>query len=265
MNYKKIYDALMRQAQSRPEPTQYTETHHIIPRSLGGENDPENLVALTARQHFLAHYCLWKAQEKGTEARRKMAYAFNLMRGNPNGNDNRYINSRLYASHRKEYSEMLSESRSGENNPMYGKTHSEEARQKLRESHIGENNPFYGQTHSEETIRKMSEARRGENNPCYGRTGELNPRYGKPISEEQKMKSSITLIESGLKTGKTKGYRINKRTGRYEAHACINGKQKYLGTFATPEEAQAVSLPVIKENLRNYKARLEALTLKKAA
>lgn len=33
----------------------YLETHHILPRSLGGKDTKENLVNLTAREHFLAH------------------------------------------------------------------------------------------------------------------------------------------------------------------------------------------------------------------
>ena len=37
------------------------ETHHIIPRCLGGSNDPSNLIDLTPREHFIAHSLL--AQE----------------------------------------------------------------------------------------------------------------------------------------------------------------------------------------------------------
>jgi hypothetical protein len=39
----------------------YTETHHIIPRCLGGSDAKENLIKLTLREHFLAHWLLWKA------------------------------------------------------------------------------------------------------------------------------------------------------------------------------------------------------------
>lgn len=41
--------------------TGYTEKHHILPRSLGGNNDPENLVILPARAHYVAHLILAKA------------------------------------------------------------------------------------------------------------------------------------------------------------------------------------------------------------
>ena len=36
----------------------YVERHHIIPRSLGGTDDPSNIVALTAREHLVAHMLL---------------------------------------------------------------------------------------------------------------------------------------------------------------------------------------------------------------
>lgn len=38
----------------------YTERHHIIPKSLDGNNSPENLVRLTAREHYICHRLLTK-------------------------------------------------------------------------------------------------------------------------------------------------------------------------------------------------------------
>lgn len=42
----------------------YTERHHIIPRCIGGKDTIDNLVELTMREHFLAHWMLWKAYPK---------------------------------------------------------------------------------------------------------------------------------------------------------------------------------------------------------
>ena len=39
----------------------YAESHHIIPRAKGGSDDPDNLIDLTAREHFIAHWMLWRA------------------------------------------------------------------------------------------------------------------------------------------------------------------------------------------------------------
>ncbi len=56
----------------------YTEKHHVTPRSLGGTNERENIVALTARQHFVCHLLLVKmttglAQQKMIAAARHMS------------------------------------------------------------------------------------------------------------------------------------------------------------------------------------------------
>ena len=36
------------------------QTHHLIPRYLGGSDDPENLVEVTTTQHAIFHYCNWR-------------------------------------------------------------------------------------------------------------------------------------------------------------------------------------------------------------
>lgn len=59
MEYSRVYEALIEHAQNHPSDG-YTEKHHIIPRCLGGSNDPQNIVRLTARQHFIAHLLLAK-------------------------------------------------------------------------------------------------------------------------------------------------------------------------------------------------------------
>ena len=55
----------------------YYENHHIKPRSLGGDNSKENMVLLTAREHFLAHYLLCKFT-KGVD-KKKMVWAFHRL------------------------------------------------------------------------------------------------------------------------------------------------------------------------------------------
>ena len=57
----------------------YTEKHHIIPRSLGGSNDIDNLVRLTAKQHFICHKLLTKMFKIGTNEYYKMLNAFCMM------------------------------------------------------------------------------------------------------------------------------------------------------------------------------------------
>lgn len=65
MNYQKIYDALVQKRRENPldKKIQYCERHHIVPQSNGGGNDKENLINLTAREHFFAHELLVKIYE----------------------------------------------------------------------------------------------------------------------------------------------------------------------------------------------------------
>ena len=55
--YQKWYDQLIDRARNRTIEG-YVERHHIVPRSLGGTNEKSNLVALTAREHLIAHMLL---------------------------------------------------------------------------------------------------------------------------------------------------------------------------------------------------------------
>lgn len=55
----------------------YSERHHIIPKSLGGSDKKDNLIRLTAREHFVCHMLLVKMTTG--EAKKKMSRAFWLM------------------------------------------------------------------------------------------------------------------------------------------------------------------------------------------
>lgn len=57
--YTRWYYKIVNNAQIRESP-QIHETHHIIPKSLGGNNMKDNLVDLTLREHFLVHRLLPK-------------------------------------------------------------------------------------------------------------------------------------------------------------------------------------------------------------
>ena len=92
--YRKLYMQIITRAIERDPPEGYTEKHHILPRSIGGDNSPENLVVLTAREHFICHYLLPKFCIGG--AYYKMTNASMFFNGKANSGKG-YINSRLYA------------------------------------------------------------------------------------------------------------------------------------------------------------------------
>lgn len=61
MNYGRIYSQIMNNARDRHLGADtYTEKHHVLPRCMGGDDSGENIVVLTAREHFLAHWLLVK-------------------------------------------------------------------------------------------------------------------------------------------------------------------------------------------------------------
>lgn len=118
MNYRKIYENIIANRIDNP-PTGYAEKHHILPRSLGGGNTKENIVSLTAREHFICHFLLAKMYPKNTNSWYKMNHAFMIMKAS-NIDQYRYFNSRLYESCRNNFSSVMSQVQSGENNSQYG-------------------------------------------------------------------------------------------------------------------------------------------------
>jgi hypothetical protein len=86
MNYFLAYQRLIAKAKARVCPEGYVERHHILPRALGGSDDSSNLVALTAKEHFVAHVLLAKIHGG------IMWQAVIVMKGGKN----RYCNSRLF-------------------------------------------------------------------------------------------------------------------------------------------------------------------------
>lgn len=70
--YTSIYYSIIERSRNR-NISGYTEKHHIIPKSLGGTNNRNNLVLLTAREHYLCHVLLTKMTTG--ENKIKMLYA----------------------------------------------------------------------------------------------------------------------------------------------------------------------------------------------
>jgi hypothetical protein len=106
---------------------EYTEKHHITPKSMMGSNESDNLVKLTPREHYIAHLMLWKSFRN-----KQTAYAFNCMNTatkTKKGKITRYSNSKVYE-------KFLIES---------------------REKMMGENAPAFGMVRSVESIRRQSE------------------------------------------------------------------------------------------------------------
>jgi len=170
--YEKWYCGIIETARNR-KINEYTETHHILPRSLGGNNEPDNLVELTAREHFMCHWLLTKMHTG--QARGKMINALYMMQGQ-GPYQTRYkskITSRIYKNLREEYATYISNLNKGRKQPPEEKARqiaaitgrkrapfSEEWKENLSKNHKSKN-PDYNTAHSEETRKKMSEKAKG--------------------------------------------------------------------------------------------------------
>lgn len=59
MNYLKIYnDFIESRIANPPDEGEYSEKHHIIPRCMGGDDAPNNLIQLIPEDHFFGNYIL---------------------------------------------------------------------------------------------------------------------------------------------------------------------------------------------------------------
>ena len=103
MNHKWHYEALVNKARMRGKPEGYAERHHVVPRSLGGSNEPDNLVWLTAREHFVAHVLLANIHG-GSQWFSVLMFA---------AGEKRTVNSRLYEAAKKRHAIWMSEQYAG--------------------------------------------------------------------------------------------------------------------------------------------------------
>jgi hypothetical protein len=61
MDYKKHYINLIKTRLNRKlESGVYYEKHHIVPKCIGGSDRKENIIKLTAREHYIAHWLLYR-------------------------------------------------------------------------------------------------------------------------------------------------------------------------------------------------------------
>ena len=154
--YKVWHDNIIANAQSRVLDC-YKEKHHILPRCLGGNNKKENLVELTAKEHFIIHMLLCKFTFG--LAKRSMLYAFKAMSYYKKDGRNYKIYSRIASKLRaelkfsKEHIKNLSESHKG-------KKASSETKLKMSKIHKG-NKYRLGHKISYKTKQKLSKMRTG--------------------------------------------------------------------------------------------------------
>ena len=223
MNYKMHYDkltstrALLNRTKSNGI---YYEEHHIIPKSIGGTNDKNNLVLLTFKEHFIAHLLLSKMYDG--DFKRKMYYA--LWRMSSIGkNHQRVLSSsqyeicRLAGQKAKENHIVTKETREKISKAHKGKTLSEKTKKLI-------SNKLIGGTHttSDETKKKISNANLGKKRSESTNNKNRERNLGKKQTKETKEKRSQKLL--GLKRPKDVIEKIINNSTLKRKVWCSNGK-----------------------------------------
>ena len=240
MNYQKIYESIIEQAklEKRKRGNTYYENHHILPKCLKGTNDKENLVLLTAKEHFICHKLLTYIYPEN----RDLATAFHFMVYGKNDYKNTsrdYEYARKLISknglseetkqkirgrkHTKEEKEKISKA-------LKGKNKSQQHRNSIRDANLGMKRPEWVKEKMrnsrkkllvggykiiilEETKKKISKANSGKNNGMYGKKAanaikiKIDGVYYDSIKEaEKKLKMKSYQIYYRLNSPKYKMY-----------------------------------------------------------
>lgn len=210
MNYQKIYNQIINKAKNR-ELIGYFEKHHIIPKCIGGNNNKDNLVKLTAREHFICHLLLCEIYP----SENKLKQALWLMSiGKQSHTHKIKNNNRLYNRLKLNFQKTMSN-----NSNMLGKKHSDKTKQKMSLSQTGK-------VRNDETKQKMSEAAKGKIKSIEWRQNISNSHPTKKPVEQYtidglKLNEYISINEAARQTG----YRVA------DISACCNNKQKTSSGF----------------------------------
>ena len=157
MNYQKIYNNLIHKRTKNVLCDNY-EIHHIVPKTLGANDDKSNLVKLSPREHYIAHLLLTKIYPENSGIK----IAWQLMACTRDDFSKKKYSSKMYERLKLEVREV-------QRHFMLGTT-KEKCEWRMRSSikakkRIGEKHNLWGFHHSDESKKKMSKARRMGGNP----------------------------------------------------------------------------------------------------
>ena len=232
---------------------EYHETHHIVPKCMGGSNDEDNLIDLFAREHFEAHRLLalenpnaqglvyaWWAMSIQTNQYTKERYRITA---------EEYEEAKIAVANLRIGTHLSEETKKKLSDALKGRVVSDETKQKMSQSQkgrewseehlknvrisnksrVGANNPNYGKHFSEEHRRKIGEAQIGEKNHMYGKHH---------TEEHKKMLSEMNKGEKNKFYGKHHTDETKKFLSQLRSRAiyCIETKQVYNSALIAQEK-----------------------------
>lgn len=123
--------------------------HHIIPRHLGGDDSPKNLILLHPYDHAIAHYVRWKIYKTHGDA-----WAFNRLKA--------WLDDGGMTMRGMKHDEQAKQKISAESSSRLRKPHSDETKAKISAAKKGKPSNRKGQKHTKSTIDRMRQSHMGQ-------------------------------------------------------------------------------------------------------
>lgn len=184
--YTRCYFLIVSAARQRkPIPSLYLEKHHIVPKCMGGTNNPDNIVPLTAREHFICHWLLTKMvvdahySYKMKHALGRFVQSSSLQKRNTSSRHYEIArkaisDARKGRKHTAESREKMSISRKGKPSRNKGRTgwfkQTPEAKQRISAANKGKTfAERFGEEGAKTAIEKMKSSKRGKPSGMLGK------------------------------------------------------------------------------------------------
>lgn len=228
MNYIRVYWSIIHNRLDNI-PDGYVEHHHIIPRSEGGPDNNDNIVALTAREHYICHLLLAKIYNDY-----KMWHAVNLMSRLKNKIK---ITSRIYEIIKTHLAKVMSDRMKGRppwnkgktgiysdetiariSTSLTGKIQSEET--KAKRSATLKGHPNWGpEHHTDETKKLISDGVKANLPDTVFKPGDVPWNKGIPMATDSKEKMRKKLIgrKNGPRSEETKEKIRRAKIGKHHS------------------------------------------------
>lgn len=226
--YAKHYELLIAKAKARGGVEGYSEIHHIVPRSMGGADVPENIAELTGREHYVAHLLLHKMNPD--HAGMAMAVLMMTGRGEYTG--------RTYELLKRSTARVVGE-KTGD--ALRGRPKSEDHKAKMSAAAFNRD---------AEHLEKIAEANRGRKN-----TSESKARMSKAAlnrSPEAKRNVAIAARDPERRAKlsaalKGKSHEVTEETRQKISQTMKGKKPANLVTVTCPHCGKQGNLPVMKQ------------------